>query len=253
MEEYYDLADVEGWDELDAYDEFDEFFDEALDFGEEDEFLRRAWTWLTEPVPKQSGAGTTTRARRFALGGARAALPAAGAAAGTAIGALAGGVGAPVGGVIGTGLGGALANLIPQEMDAFADMAAEAEDEAEAEAFIGALIPLAARLLPQAGGVIMRVAPQLIRGAAGTVQTLHGNPAARQLLRGMGTVVRRTATDIARQAGQGRPVSGQTAVRNLARNVNQVLQNPRQIRRMAAARTGRRRRVQPRARRLRMA
>lgn len=250
MEDYYDLADLDGWDEFDAYGEFDEFVDEAFDLGDEDEFLRQAWAWLTQPVPTRTGRGTTTRARRFALGGARAALPAAGGAAGTALAGLLGGVPAPIGTVLGTGLGGALANLIPQEMDAFAQMAAEAEDEAEAEAFIGALIPLAARLLPRAGAAIMRVAPQLIRGVAGTVRTLHSHPAARQLLSGMGTVVRRTAADIAQQVGQGQPLTGQMAVRNLARNVHQVLQNPQQVRRVAARA---RRHPQVRARRARAA
>jgi hypothetical protein len=233
MEDYFeDLGDLEGWDEFDG---FDAFVDETYDLGEEDEFLRQAWTWLTQPIPTQSGRGTTTRARRFALGGARAALPVVGGLAGTALGGrLAGGAGAGIGRTIGTGLGGALASLIPQEMDYFAQIAAETEDEGEAEAFIGALIPMAARLLPQVGGAIMRVAPALIRGAAGTVRTLHGHPAARQLLRGMGTVIRQTGADIARQVAQGRPVTGQTALRSLAHHTYGVLQNPRRIQRTAA-------------------
>src|SRR5690349_4074394 len=46
-------------------------------------------------------------------------------------------------------------------MEHFGHAAAEARSEAEAEAFIGALIPLAARLLPRVAPVIMRSAPGL--------------------------------------------------------------------------------------------
>lgn len=239
MYDAYDLLEADAFDEWDAgldFDAFDEdvyFEDDGLGF-EDDEFLGRAWSWLTQPIPKQSGQGTTTRARRFGLAAARGALPAAGAAAGTALGGLLGGVGAPVGGVAGTALGQGLASQIPQEMDQFAALAAETEDEAEAEAFLGALVPLAARLLPQAGRAVMRVAPHLIRGLAGTARAIHANPAARQLLRTSGAVVRRTAADIARQAAQGRPVTGRTAVQQLARNTARVMGNPQQVRRAIA-------------------
>jgi hypothetical protein len=239
MYEAYDLLEADAFDEWDAgldFDVFDEdafFEDEMLGF-EDDEFLGNVWTWLTQPVPKQSGRGTTTRARRFGLTAARAALPAAGAAAGTALGGLAGGVGAPIGGVAGTALGQGVASLIPQEMDYLAALAAEAEDEAEAEAFLGALVPLAAQMLPQAAQAIMHVAPHLIRGLAGTVQAVQSNPAARQLLRTAGTVVRKTGADIARQVAKGRPVTGQMAVKQLARNTYRTMGDPRQLRRVAA-------------------
>lgn len=223
--------------DFDALDEAAFFEDDGLGF-EEDEFLGGVWRWLTQPIPKQSGHGTTTHARRFGLTAARGALPPAGAAAGAALGGLAGGVGAPIGGIAGTALGQGAASLIPQEMDQFAALAAVAEDEAEAEAFLGALVPLAARLIPQAGQAIMCVAPQLIRGLAGTARAVHANPAARQLLRTAGTVVRRTGVDIARQVARGQPVTGQTAVRQLARNTYRTMGSPTQIRR-AAARTAR--------------
>ncbi len=232
MEDYFDYGDLAAWEEADEFD----LFEEMEDYGEEDEFLRRAFQWLTQPIPRQSGAGTTTRARRMALQGARAATVGGSGLAGTLIGGLAGGVGAPVGGVLGTGLGQALASLIPQEMDYFAELAAETDDEAEAEAFLGALVPLAARLLPRLGGAVMRVAPQLIRGVANTARTLHAHPAARQMLRTMGTVVRRTGADIARQAAQGRPISGQMAARRLAHHTYQVLRDPRQLRQALARR-----------------
>jgi hypothetical protein len=241
MYDAYDLLEDDAFDAWDALDDFDAFDDEADLALEEDEFLGKVWGWLTQPVPKQSGQGTTTRAKRFGLTAARAALPAAGVAAGTALGGLAGGVGAPVGGVVGGSLGQGLASLVPQEMDRFAQLAAEADDEAEAEAFLGALVPLAARLLPQAASSIMRVAPQLIRGLAGTARAIHSSPAGRQLLRTAGTVVRRTARDIAQQAGQGRPVSARMAVQSLARNTYRTMGNPSQVRK-AMLRTPRARR-----------
>jgi hypothetical protein len=232
MEAFYDLAE-EAWDALEEM----EGFEEMEDYAEEDEFLGRIYRWLTTPIPRQSGPGTTTRARRMALAGARGATASAGTAAGGAIGSLiAPGAGTAIGGVLGTGLGQAVASLIPQEMDYFAELAAEAEDEAEAEAFLGALVPLAARLLPQAGGAIMRVAPQLIRGVAGAARALHGHPAARQMLRTMGTVVQRTGADIARQVAQGRPPTGRMAVRRLAHHTHQVMANPQQLRRAIARR-----------------
>jgi hypothetical protein len=82
----------------------------------------------------------------------------------------------------------------------------------------------------------MRVAPQLIRGVAGTARTLHAHPAARQLLRTMGTVVRRTGADIAQQVAQGRPLTGQMAVRRLAHHTHQVMRNPQQLRRAMSQR-----------------
>lgn len=127
-------------------------------------------------------------------------------------------------------MSGALGGLLPNQMDYFAELAADSADEADAEAFLGTLVPLAARILPQASQAIMRVAPQLIRGIAGTARSLHANPASRQLLRTMGTVVRRTGADIARQAARGRPVSGPAAVRRLAHHTHQVMRDPRQVR-----------------------
>src|SRR5262245_58857495 len=75
-------------------------------------------------------------------------------------------------------------------MEHLGHAAAEAESEAEAEAFIGALIPLAARLLPRVAPAIMRAAPGLIRGAAGVARTLRRSPATRPLVRTIPTIVR---------------------------------------------------------------
>jgi hypothetical protein len=124
-------------------------------------------------------------------------------------------------------------------MEHFGHAAAETESEAEAEAFIGALVPLAARLLPRVAPTIMRAAPGLIRGAANVTRTLRANPATRPLVRAVPTIMRRTVADIGRQARSGRPVSPQQAVRTLARQTQRVLSNPQRcsqvLRRSAAA------------------
>jgi len=111
-------------------------------------------------------------------------------------------------------------------MEHLGHAAAAAESEAEAEAFIGALIPLAARLVPRAASAVMRVAPNLIRGVAGAARTLRRNPATRPLVRALPSVVRRTTANLARQVAQGRPITPQTAVRTLARQTAQVLGSP---------------------------
>ena len=113
-------------------------------------------------------------------------------------------------------------------MEHLGHAAAEAESEAEAEAFIGALVPLAARVLPRAAGSLMRAAPGLVRGLAGATRTLRSNPSTRPLVRVLPTVMRRTAAAVARQSAQGRPPTPQQAVRMLARQTAQVVGNPRQ-------------------------
>lgn len=111
-------------------------------------------------------------------------------------------------------------------MEHMAHAAAETESEEEAEAFIGALIPMAARLLPQAASAVMRVAPQLVRGAANVTRVLRSSPATRQLVRTVPTIVRRTAASIAQQNSQGRPVTPARAVQTLARQTARVISNP---------------------------
>lgn len=112
-------------------------------------------------------------------------------------------------------------------MEHLGHAAAEAESEAEAEAFIGALIPLAARLIPKVAPTIMRAAPKLIRGVTQVTRTLRRNPTTRPLVRTLPTIVRRTAATMAKQAARGRPVTPQSAVRTLANQTATVLANPR--------------------------
>jgi hypothetical protein len=113
-------------------------------------------------------------------------------------------------------------------MEHLGHAAAAAESEAEAEAFIGALIPLAARLVPRVAPTIMRAAPNLIRGISSATRVLRANPTTRPLVRALPTVMRRTAADIARQAARGQTVTPRAAVRTLARQTARVLTSPRQ-------------------------
>jgi hypothetical protein len=212
--------------------------------AESEEFFRRigalARRAASSPALRQIG----LRAARGALSG----LGGAGAALGSAIGGARGGaLGRNLGGV----LGRQLSSMLPQRefegeleeegewevnpirrvypsalMEHLGHAAAEAESEAEAEAFIGALVPLAARLIPQAASAVMRVAPNLIRGAAGAARVLRANPATRPLVRTLPTVVRQTTANLARQASQGRRVTPQAAVRTLARQTAQVVGSP---------------------------
>jgi hypothetical protein len=106
--------------------------------------------------------------------------------------------------------------------------AAQAESEAEAEAFIGALIPLAARLLPKAASTVMKNAPGLIKGVANVTRTLRRSPATRPLVRAVPTIAKLTAQRIGQRASAGRPVTPQAAVRTLAQTARQVLSSPQQ-------------------------
>ncbi len=210
--------------------------------AESEEFFRRiaglARRAAASPALRQVG----LRAARGALSG----LGGVGAALG---GALGGAQGGALGRSLGSTLGRHLSGRLPQReyegeweyemevnpirrvypdalMEHLGHAAAEAESEEEAEAFIGALVPLAARLLPRAASSVMRVAPNLIRGAAGAARALRRNPATRQLVRTLPTVVRQTTANLARQAAQGRPITPQGAVRTLARQTARVVGSP---------------------------
>jgi hypothetical protein len=113
-------------------------------------------------------------------------------------------------------------------MEHMAHAAAGAESEAEAEAFLGALIPLAARAIPAVAPTILRAAPGLIRGVSGIAQTLLRNPSTRQLVRTLPTIVRRTATVLARGQQQGRSATPAAAARTLAGQAARVLSSPAQ-------------------------
>jgi hypothetical protein len=214
--------------------------------AESEEFFRRiaglARRAIASPALRQVG----LRAARGALSG----LGGVGSALGSAIGGAQGGA---LGRNLGSTLGRHLSGMLPQReyegeweyemesewevnpirrvypdalMEHLGHAAAATESEEEAEAFLGALVPLAARLIPRAASTVMRVAPNLIRGVAGAARTLRANPATRPLVRALPTVVRQTTANLARQAQQGRPVTPQAAVRTLARQTSRVIGSP---------------------------
>lgn len=105
--------------------------------------------------------------------------------------------------------------------------AAEAEAEDEAEAFVGALIPLAARVVPRAGPTLMRAAPQLIRGVSRMTGELWRRPQTRRMVNAVPTVVTRTARVLAQRDRAGRVTTPQAAMRVLTRQAQRVLGDPR--------------------------
>ena len=111
-------------------------------------------------------------------------------------------------------------------MEHLGHAAAEAETEEEAEAFIGALVPIAARLATRAAPAIMRAAPQLMRGVGGVARTLMRSPTTRPLVRAIPSIVRRTAASVAGQVARGQRVTPTSAVRTLARQTARVLSSP---------------------------
>jgi hypothetical protein len=133
-------------------------------------------------------------------------------------------------------------------MEHLGALAAESESEEEAaEHFLpligmaaGKLLPLAAKAigplarkaLPRVVKAVGRVAPKLTRAVGRIARTIHRNPAARQLLRTVPNIARRTVYSIARQAARGRPITARRAIRTLARQTSRVLRNPHHRRRI---------------------
>jgi hypothetical protein len=111
-------------------------------------------------------------------------------------------------------------------MEHLGQAAAAAESEAEAEAFIGALLPLAAQLIPRVAPAIMRAAPNLISGLAAATQNLRRNPDTRPLVQAIPAIVRRTAASMNQQQAQGVPVTPKTAVQTLAKQTYGVIGSP---------------------------
>src|SRR5690606_18528300 len=110
------------------------------------------------------------------------------------------------------------------------EMAVQADDDADAEAFIGALIPMAARLLPTAARVATRVAPRLISGLSRVSRALRQNPQTRQLIRALPNVARNVTRDVARHATRRGIPSAQVAGRYLAKRTRRALAHPRAAR-----------------------
>jgi hypothetical protein len=113
--------------------------------------------------------------------------------------------------------------------------AAESESEDEAEAFVGAMVPIAARLIPRAGRLLTRNAPALIRGVSRLTRQLRRNPATRRFIRALPVILQRTAQSLADQAARGRPITADTVIRTLTRVAARVLGRPANRRRAVRA------------------
>jgi|GEM_PF-1864328 hypothetical protein len=111
-------------------------------------------------------------------------------------------------------------------MEHLAQAAARTPNDAEAEAFIGALVPLAAQILPKVGSAILKNAPQLIRSVSNITNTLRQSPQTRKMIRTIPTALQRTANKLAHQQKQGHPITAQQAVRTLAKQTARVIANP---------------------------
>ncbi|MBL8234423.1 MAG: hypothetical protein JNL98_38350 [Bryobacterales bacterium] len=265
--------------EYDFYYE-SEFEDEMEGFNP----FRSAWDWVTKPgSPQRATAldlGRRAAAQAGSVGrtagewggsrigqaiGGRFGLAAPGAAAGRWLGGQGGQW-------LGNRAGSWLSGILPDSefeaemlMQHYAHAAAEAESEAEAEAFIGALAPLATRLLPAAGrlaGGLMRglgrggrrrgraaggaggrkqrggpsagfagaasgAVPGLVRGLSGAVRTMRRNPQTRGLINLLPQVARNTILNVGRQAAQGAPITPGGTLKTFASTAARILGNPR--------------------------
>lgn len=106
--------------------------------------------------------------------------------------------------------------------------ASEAESEDEAEAFIGALLPLAAKLVPKIAPMVMKAAPKLIKGMTQLTSGLRSAPQTRGLVKTLPTIMARTVQSLDGQARNGRPITGQRALQTFARQSQRVLTQPQQ-------------------------
>jgi hypothetical protein len=105
----------------------------------------------------------------------------------------------------------------------FASMAAQTESEAEAEAFIGALVPIAAKLIPRAAALVARNGPTLVRAATRVVRQLRRSSRTRRLVKALPVVLQRTAQSLADQAANGQPIDANTVIGTLGDMTGRVL------------------------------
>jgi hypothetical protein len=107
-------------------------------------------------------------------------------------------------------------------------MAAHASQEmheGEAEAAAGAAVMTT--LSPRDRRELRRLLPNLVRAVALMTRLLRRRRATRPAVRAMPLVVSRTIKSLRRQAAKGRPVTKRSAARTMARQVQQVIGNPR--------------------------
>ena len=105
----------------------------------------------------------------------------------------------------------------------FASQAAMTESESEAEAFIGALVPLAAKLIPRAAAIISHNGPTLVKGAAKLARQFRRSPQGRRLVKAIPVVLQRTAQSLADQAANGQTIDADTVISTLGDMTGRVL------------------------------
>jgi len=115
-----------------------------------------------------------------------------------------------------------------------ATKAAQTESESEAEAFIGALVPMAAKLIPRAAKLISANGPTLIKGATKIMRQLRRNPNTRRLVKALPVVLQRTAQSLADQAQNGRPIDANAVIGTLGNMTGRVLRGGRSRRAVRA-------------------
>jgi len=128
------------------------------------------------------------------------------------------------------------------EMENLAEQALETENEDEAEAFIGALIPMATKLLPKLLPMgkkaiskllprvmkgVNKVVPNLIKNVAKMGNKLRKSPKHRGKVRTLPAIVQKTIQTVGKAAAAGRPVTPAQAGKVLRAHAQQVWKNPR--------------------------
>ncbi|WP_433785347.1 hypothetical protein ACQPX6_03085 [Actinomycetospora sp. CA-101289] len=116
-----------------------------------------------------------------------------------------------------------------------ATSASQTESEAEAEAFIGALVPLAAKLLPKAVPLIRKIGSPLVRGVSQLARRLMRDPGTRRLIRAIPIIITRSMQSLTDQAANGRRLTTDVVVRTIARITSEVLGDRRRARRATNA------------------
>jgi len=104
--------------------------------------------------------------------------------------------------------------------------AARTSSDAEAEAFLGALVPIVAKLIPRAAGALARNAPALIRGTSALGRRLRRNPATRRFVTAIPVILQRTAQSLADQVASGESLTPETVIATMTRIAGRMLRTP---------------------------
>lgn len=112
-------------------------------------------------------------------------------------------------------------------MEHLGHQAAQAKTEGEAFAFLAPLAGMALKAVaPKLAGAAGKV---MTKGLGGMVKSLFKSGKTKGLVRALPGVVRKTASQIGRQAAAGRPMNAQAVATTLARNAQKTLGDPRRV------------------------